>query len=371
MQLKHLDTWQLEQFVEVTMTGAPVPKPELVSRAQSRALIENLLFECLTSTMKCEYNEEDNERSEILPLSIAVSTLKPSSLSFIKEEIKNAHRTCSARFTCLEEEREGSLADMASSEARTLAQLNGVSAAECFSGIEVQSYRVSRGPYRVNMGRLGLEKKNEPDCHANQLKLESTIEPILHYIIKPEITSKSPAIGGCEELDFKEELCFDESSINCFKLNGKLKTHLIIHGEHRRLKCDVCGKCFKEKDTLKTHLVSHSEHKPHKCDVCGKIIYHYRVVQNIHLLSAQHGYQQVLSVNYRAEVVAPLLSLVRTTLLSQVCEIEPPSRAAQYLNSGGWRENCVNSEKRDLSRERCFRCNKFGHFQNQYPTGNE
>nr|CAD7445481.1 unnamed protein product [Timema bartmani] len=44
---------------------------------------------------------------------------------------------------------------MAGSEARTLAQLNGVSAAECFSGIEVQSYRVSRGPYRVNMGRLG------------------------------------------------------------------------------------------------------------------------------------------------------------------------------------------------------------------------
>nr|CAD7454430.1 unnamed protein product [Timema tahoe] len=47
---------------------------------------------------------------------------------------------------------------MASSEARTLAQLNGVSAAECFSGIEVQSYRVSRGPYRVNMGRLGMNQ---------------------------------------------------------------------------------------------------------------------------------------------------------------------------------------------------------------------
>nr|CAD7448460.1 unnamed protein product [Timema bartmani] len=71
--------------------------------------------------------------------------------------IKNAHRTCSARFTCLEEEREGASADMASSEATTLAQLSSVSAAECFSGIEVQSYRVSRGPYRVNMGRLGLE----------------------------------------------------------------------------------------------------------------------------------------------------------------------------------------------------------------------
>nr|CAD7461064.1 unnamed protein product [Timema tahoe] len=69
----------------------------------------------------------------------------------------NAHRTCSARFTCLEEEREGASADMASSEATTLAQLSSVSAAECFSGIEVQSYRVSRGPYRVNMGRLGLE----------------------------------------------------------------------------------------------------------------------------------------------------------------------------------------------------------------------
>nr|CAD7587647.1 unnamed protein product [Timema genevievae] len=53
------------------------------------------------------------------------------------------------------EEGGGASADMASGEARTLAQLNGVSAAARFLGIEVQSYRVSRGPYRVNMGRLG------------------------------------------------------------------------------------------------------------------------------------------------------------------------------------------------------------------------
>nr|CAD7588074.1 unnamed protein product [Timema genevievae] len=45
---------------------------------------------------------------------------------------------------------------MASGEAGTLAQLNGVSAAECFLGIEVPSYRVSRGPYRVNTGRFRL-----------------------------------------------------------------------------------------------------------------------------------------------------------------------------------------------------------------------
>nr|CAD7455154.1 unnamed protein product [Timema tahoe] len=65
-------------------------------------------------------------------------------------KIENSHRTCSAKFTCLEEEREGGAsADMASSKAGTLAQLNGVSDAECFSGIEVQSYHVSRGPYQI------------------------------------------------------------------------------------------------------------------------------------------------------------------------------------------------------------------------------
>nr|CAD7416264.1 unnamed protein product [Timema poppensis] len=93
--------------------------------------------------MKCEYNEEDDERSELLPLGIEMSTLKPSSLPFIKEEIKN-----------------------------------------------------------------------EPDCHSSQLKLESTIESALHSIIKPEKTSNAPDSGVCEELHFKEELCFDESSID-------------------------------------------------------------------------------------------------------------------------------------------------------------
>nr|CAD7458563.1 unnamed protein product [Timema tahoe] len=79
------------------------------------------------------------------------------------EAFQNAHRTCLAKFTCLDEEREGASADMASSEVGTLAQLNGVSAAECFSGIEVKSYRVSRGPYSVNTGRLGQNDSDYPE----------------------------------------------------------------------------------------------------------------------------------------------------------------------------------------------------------------
>nr|CAD7454432.1 unnamed protein product [Timema tahoe] len=112
-----------------------------------------LLFECLSSTMKCEYNEEDNERSDLLPLSIAESTLKPSSLPFIKEEIKN-----------------------------------------------------------------------EPDYHATQLKLECTIDSVLHSVIKPEKTSNTPAGSVCEEISFKEELCFDESSNDEHKGTRLLRT---------------------------------------------------------------------------------------------------------------------------------------------------
>nr|CAD7464070.1 unnamed protein product [Timema tahoe] len=53
---------------------------------------------------------------------------------------------------------------------------------------------------------------NEPDYHAIQVKLESTIEPVLQSIVKPDS-------GVFEELDFKEELCFDESSINVSEKN--------------------------------------------------------------------------------------------------------------------------------------------------------
>nr|CAD7599828.1 unnamed protein product [Timema genevievae] len=38
---------------------------------------------------------------------------------------------------------------------------------------------------------------NEPDYNSTQLKLESTIEPVLYCIIKPETTSKSPTSGSC------------------------------------------------------------------------------------------------------------------------------------------------------------------------------
>nr|CAD7461158.1 unnamed protein product [Timema tahoe] len=58
------------------------------------------------------------------------------------------------------------------------------------------------------------EIKNEPDCYATQLKLESTNESLLYSIIKPEKTSNAPASGVCEQLGFKEELCFDESFID-------------------------------------------------------------------------------------------------------------------------------------------------------------
>nr|CAD7433066.1 unnamed protein product [Timema monikensis] len=168
---------------------------------------------------------------------------------------------------------------------------------------------------------------NEPDCDSTQLKLESTIESILHSIIKPEKTSTEPASGVCEELRFKEELCFDESSTdvsennkiqfgqnfineihknvylsvmddqimdttflnnelnlyqknreqyNCddynksYTKNINIKSHLLTQSEQRPYKCDICSKYFKIKSILKTHLISHGEHRPHKCGFCGR-----------------------------------------------------------------------------------------------------
>nr|CAD7461160.1 unnamed protein product [Timema tahoe] len=139
------------------------------------------------------------------------------------------------------------------------------------------------------------EIKNEPDCYATQLKLESTNESVLHSIIKPETTSNAPASGVCEQLGFKEELCFDESFIDnkdylkkhllthsvhagfkcdfCgkgFYTNGNLKKHHVIHTLQRLYKCDVCKKCFKAKFHLKIHILTHNEQISHLCDVCGK-----------------------------------------------------------------------------------------------------
>ncbi|CAG2054658.1 unnamed protein product, partial [Timema podura] len=296
-----------------------------------------LLFECLTSTMKCEYNEEDNERSEIFSLSIAVSTLKPSSLPFIKEEIK-----VECRYDRITK-------NSSRNRSRGSTLINGVQNCTCKQR-HMGEWEMGRGvkkgtdhiptspppPRFQNNKALKLEisvrKKvkftimNQIAMHT-QLKLESTIEPILHYIIKPEITSKSPAIGGCEELDVKEEMCFDESSINVsennkiglrqnfnnenhknvefhvmddqimdttflnnetnlyqknrekykchdysksYTNNINLKSQLLTQSDPRPHKCEVCGKFFKLISKLKTHLIIHGEHRRLKCDVCGK-----------------------------------------------------------------------------------------------------
>nr|CAD7409972.1 unnamed protein product [Timema cristinae] len=165
-----------------------------------------------------------------------------------------------------------------------------------------------------------LPYPNEPDCYATQLLLENTNEFIVHTILKPEKTSNVPSTALCEEHIIKDELCFDESSIDvkentiiklsqnltnelqindnqlksktflkidpnlghsgvkkyqcdyCFMVftNKKyLKSHTSIHGRHKRSnKCGVCGKCF-TKIELKIHL-SNSGHRPYKCDICGK-----------------------------------------------------------------------------------------------------
>nr|CAD7444582.1 unnamed protein product [Timema bartmani] len=215
-----------------------------------------LLFECLTSIMKGEYIEEDNEMSEQFLSGTAVSTLNPLCLHIIKEEIKN-----------------------------------------------------------------------ELDCYGTQFKLESTNDSLVHSVIKQEIKSNPSASGLCEELGVKEELCFDESSIDVSEnkiiglsqnvtnetnriegfqekgdqlkettfLNMDLniyqkvvkkhkfddynkfltkksnpKINIFTHIEQRPHKCDVCSMGFKTKRTLKIHHLVHSVQRPHKCEVCSK-----------------------------------------------------------------------------------------------------
>ncbi|CAG2056793.1 unnamed protein product [Timema podura] len=219
-------------------------------------LARHLLFECLTSIMKGEYIEEDNEMSEQLLSGTAVLTSNPLCLHIIKEEIKN-----------------------------------------------------------------------ELDCYGTQLKLESTNDSLVHSVIKKEIKSNPSASSLCEDLGVKEELCFDESSIDVsenkiirlsqnvtnetnriegFQEKGDQlkettflnmdpniyqkvvkkhkfddynkfltkksnpKINLYTHIEQRPHKCDICSMGFKTKRTLKIHHLVHSVQRPHKCEVCSK-----------------------------------------------------------------------------------------------------
>nr|CAD7264874.1 unnamed protein product [Timema shepardi] len=150
-----------------------------------------LMFECLSLTIKCEDIEEDDDKSRLLPLSNAVPTLKPSSLPFIKEEIKN-ELDCHATLIKLERTIESVLHSIIKPETTSVASASDVCEEPGFKE-------------ELHFKESSID--NEPDSHETQVKLESTIESVLHSLIKP-------ASDVREELGFKEELCFDESYID-------------------------------------------------------------------------------------------------------------------------------------------------------------
>nr|CAD7431669.1 unnamed protein product [Timema monikensis] len=306
-----------------------------------------LLLECLSSTMKCEDIEEDNDKSEILHLSTALSTLDPSSLPTIKEEIKGTTEgggsmsylpfalnqiASQLLIHCSAITNHWSQTVLALEDRVAVLQIS-VESWPCQLSNRVQRNRLRNRQrsspmviqplncvWQLTLCNMWDWERNEPDCHGTQLKLECPFEFELNYIIKPETNSNEPAGDVCEEPGFKEELCFEESSIDISENNkiglrqnltneidknifmggqimdttflkneiilyqnnnekykcrdyGKsytkninLKSQLLTQCERRPYKCDVCGKCFKYKYIIKTHLITHSEHRSHKCD---------------------------------------------------------------------------------------------------------
>nr|CAD7264875.1 unnamed protein product [Timema shepardi] len=223
-----------------------------------------------------------------------------------------------------------------------------------------------------SMALGSVRSQNEPDCHENQLKLESTIGSVLHSIIKP-------GSDVCEELGFKEELCFDESSIDVTRPpTGRLHEldrcsiiqssplNLFSYDESParpstgRLPQPPTGR-LRELDrrsiiqSSPLNLFSYNESPARpstgrlreldRRPPNGRLreLDKRSIIQSspLNFLAYNeclpHGHQQVVSVNYRPEAGAPLFSPVRTALLSQVSELELPSRAAQHpiAASGG------------------------------------
>ena len=46
--------------------------------------------------------------------------------------------------------------------------------------------------------------------------------------------------------------------LKCFGGLGKLKQHMAVHDESKRLQCEKCSKNFARKDNLKRHMKTHS-----------------------------------------------------------------------------------------------------------------
>jgi len=59
-----------------------------------------------------------------------------------------------------------------------------------------------------------------------------------------------------------------------FRMQAKLKTHMLTHSEERPYTCQDCGGCYRGlhdlKRHMKKHLAIHTREKSHACVVCGK-----------------------------------------------------------------------------------------------------
>nr|CAD7264194.1 unnamed protein product [Timema shepardi] len=104
---------------------------------------------------------------------------------------------------------------------------------------------------------------NEPDCYATQLLLENTNESIVHTILKPEKTSNVPSTAVCEENIIKDELCFDESSIDVKEntiINLSQNITNVLQINDNQLKCKTLLKIDPN--------LGHSGVKKYQCDYC-------------------------------------------------------------------------------------------------------
>nr|CAD7202555.1 unnamed protein product [Timema douglasi] len=228
-----------------------------------------------------------------------------------------------------------------------------------------------------------LQLKNETESHATQHILESNNEAVVHYIIKPETPSIIPASGVCGELELKEELCIDESSIivsenkiKAFienftneinknvefqakdeqlihtsflyketiiyqkdrknnKCDDYIKSYgkninpeppLIVYNEKNSHNCEVCGKCFKTNGELNTHLVIHDEQTAYKCDVCGK---YFKIKHQLRVHLITHGEHRP----HKCDVFGKL-SRLRATLvaISLLIENKVPTNVVFVAN---------------------------------------
>nr|CAD7414861.1 unnamed protein product [Timema poppensis] len=202
--------------------------------------------------------------------------------------------------------------------------------------------------------RIGKVELEEVNPHLRGGRVENHLGKTAHSSPDRDSNLDLPVLSSRAQHDKR-----------CFKKKSTLKSHLITHGDHRPHKCYVCGKCFKSNGNLNSHILSHMSRDltnvkrvasvskkralltlislfivntdPTSVIFVASVLKKSTLLKLIYILMVNKDLTNLILLaivsKIKSEKGAALLCLVRTTLLSQMCELEMPTLQATLRNA--------------------------------------